>query len=170
MASKKVGCLQSCLGLILLAAIGIGALFFIAENMPNFEPESAEKRAERQAEREAKQRIDDMHRQLERETEAKEAERTAEELDKALADYIKLLQASGFGAVTSVGFEDKHVIVTVNDNWHLANKQIRLQATQDLLSLWQAVRKADGQRMRVVDRNGNRVGGTGLLGDVYVID
>jgi len=59
------------------------------------------------------------------------------------------------------------VKIFVDDSWHYSPKQVRLQAAQNLWDKWARISTASGRagnadaaRIRIVDQNGNEVGGS----------
>ncbi|MBI5487416.1 MAG: hypothetical protein HY905_08790 [Deltaproteobacteria bacterium] len=82
------------------------------------------------------------------------------------------VESSGVGAVVRIGLEPADrdgntLVITVGDGWHVAVKQIRLQAAQDLWRMWADINSAsspDDSRIKLVDLNGNEVGGSRVIG------
>lgn len=66
--------------------------------------------------------------------------------------------------------------ITVTNAWHVSAKQVRLQAAQNLLKLWASInspREPGRSRIRLLDLNGNEVGGHrmgGLSSSIWVQD
>jgi hypothetical protein len=59
------------------------------------------------------------------------------------------------------------VIVTVGSTWHHAIRQQRLMAAQKLWRAWSEINSPtdpDKSRIKLVDGNGNEVGGSGVMG------
>lgn len=70
--------------------------------------------------------------------------------------YVRTVSASGFYAT-----------ITVDNDWHRQPKQIRLQHAQWLQQRWVAalgVDDGDKARIKVVDLQGNEVGGSRIVG------
>ncbi len=63
--------------------------------------------------------------------------------------------------IESTKFSGDEVTITVAQAWHLVPYQFRLQAAQSLYAL--ARQLIDNPRLILVDVNGNRVGGSGIL-------
>ncbi|MBI4918091.1 MAG: hypothetical protein HY825_19790 [Acidobacteria bacterium] len=82
------------------------------------------------------------------------------------------VESSGVGAVVRIGLEPSDregntLVITVGDGWHVAVKQIRLQAAQDLWRMWADINSpssSDDSRIKIVDLNGNEVGGSRVVG------
>ncbi len=71
--------------------------------------------------------------------------------------------------------ENGVLTIRLEDGWHYLPKQIRLQYAQNMWSIWakkSSPEKVDSARIKLVDKNGNKVGGSGWLGgsDVKVND
>jgi len=58
-------------------------------------------------------------------------------------------------------------VITVGDQWHYDTYQLRLQIAQDIESSWAHI-YGDKARIKLLDKNGNEVGGTKMLGGVWV--
>jgi hypothetical protein len=99
--------------------------------------------------------------------------------------FISVLKTKGLigesGFISDVTFEsdNKRAVLTVSNVWHMQAKQIRLQAAQNLWKQWaiicvnQAVgNNADACPIKLIDNNGNDVGGSSFMGGslVSVID
>jgi hypothetical protein len=109
----------------------------------------AEAEAARNAEHEAKQK------------------KVKQNLDQFM-ERIKAAQASAGGKIVHrVSIEGDKATITVDNSWHLMPYQIRLQAAQSLWKSWASIASPDDldkARIRLVDFNGNEVGGSRILG------
>lgn len=75
--------------------------------------------------------------------------------------------------VVSADGTDQGLRVTVSNKWHPLHRQIRLQEAQQIHAAWARAHwpgEPDRARVKLVDLNGNEVGGTGALGGVWVQD
>jgi len=99
--------------------------------------------------------------------------------------YVSFLTTKGIigesGFISDVNFEpqNKRAVLTVSNAWHRQPKQLRLQFAQNLWKQWavicvkQAVGdNVDACRIKLIDNNGNDVGGSSFMGGslVSVID
>ncbi len=133
----------------------------------------------------AQERADAAER--ERKEKEREAEEEAESARKADAEQKRLKQnldkftqkindtnkAAGSRIVEKVQVEGDTATITVADSWHISPYQLRLQVAQDLWKLWASIASPDDldkARIKLVDHNGNEVGGSGIFGgsDVWV--
>lgn len=67
----------------------------------------------------------------------------------------------------------EELIVTVGSTWHRVVKQERLMAAQNLWKLWSGINTPDDvdkSRIKLVDANGNKVGGSGVMGSSVKVD
>lgn len=73
--------------------------------------------------------------------------------------------------ILNVAVDGNRAIFQVDNAWHLAPYQFRLQAAQGLHAKWVAIHspgKPDDARIRIVDLVGNEVGGTSAFSGVWV--
>lgn len=84
--------------------------------------------------------------------------------------YLNLLRAAGVDRSLIVGVDrgrdDNELRITVANTWHYQPHQIRLQAAQNLWGVWAKLRSPDNldhARIKLLDQNGNDVGGSGWL-------
>jgi len=128
---------------------------------------------------------------LRRKQEAARAEAEREERERQVADdqakrdaaqrevkeklnaYMKVIELHEMAAklVESVSVErdgDRWTAtITVTNLWHIRDKQLRLQDGQNLWKLWAVLtskNEPDKSRIKLVDLNGNEVGGSRILG------
>lgn len=116
-----------------------------------------------------------------------EAGKAKQERDKAMATakgieatraqqakmqtFMAAITSSGIDArfivrVESDNNDDHTIVVVVGPYWFLMPKQLRLQAAQNMWQLWAKLdspRDLDKARIKLVDQNGNKVGGSGFL-------
>lgn len=85
--------------------------------------------------------------------------------------YVNLLNADKTASVlvsnVKRGFDDDEIIITVKNIWFTIPKQIRLQHAQNLWEVWAKInspQSLDKSRIKIVDVNGNEVGGSGFFG------
>ncbi|MFH0942658.1 MAG: hypothetical protein V1810_00610, partial [Candidatus Beckwithbacteria bacterium] len=107
-----------------------------------------------------------------------QAKNLTENRKKILEGYIKKLDDVGMNQfIESVSYEyastdECSIVVKVRNTWHYQLKQVRLQAAQNLWSLWSQSyyleSEKDKCRMELVDLNGNNVGGSSWLGGSLV--
>lgn len=95
--------------------------------------------------------------------------------ENAIASYRSRLSEIDPDGSLIVGAElspvPGEVVITVGDSWHREAKQNRLQAAQNLWKIWAHVSNPDNPdkaRIKIVDMNGNRVGGSGALGGSFI--
>lgn len=84
-------------------------------------------------------------------------------------EFGRLLEEANIGSQTipRIQAEGLTVTVTVSNVWHYEPKQVRIQVTQNLWSRWQKIASPydpDKACIRIVDLNGNEVGGSRALG------
>lgn len=96
----------------------------------------------------------------------KEAANTAvkEKLD---AFMVVINGSNENGIFESVKISDNTATITVSNDWHFSHYQVRLQAAQNLWECWAKINspaEVDTSRIQIVDGNGNRVGGSRMLG------
>ena len=96
-------------------------------------------------------------------------------LSKAEQFYNKLRMAGvGLETIEEVKADKdfpEDIKIIVANSWHSQPYQIRLQAAQNLQKLWgNTYGDADRSRVKLVDINGNSVGGNKVLGGVWVSD
>lgn len=69
---------------------------------------------------------------------------------------------------------DGEVVLQVSNEWFYTPKQVRFQAAQNFWKIWASIHSPsdpDKARIKLVDRNGNRVGGSGwLAGSLIDVD
>ena len=98
--------------------------------------------------------------------EKKRTERANKEL-KGLTAYVSLFN-KGYGRlVESVSIQEDEATIMVSDAWHFLPQQLRLQRAQELWAVWAKIHsktKPDHSFLKLVDGNGNRVGGSGFVG------
>jgi hypothetical protein len=89
--------------------------------------------------------------------------------------YFNKLRMSGIGLETvekvQVSSMPNIVKIVVSNSWHSQPYQIRLQAAQGLQKLWGNLylpESPDRGRIELVDLNGNKVGGSKIMGGVWV--
>lgn len=97
---------------------------------------------------------------------------------KILEDYLKKINEVGMNQyleLVSYKYADTSecsIVIKVRNTWHYQQKQIRLQAAQNLWNLWSQEYyledTKDNCRMELVDLNGNNVGGSSWLGGSVV--
>lgn len=80
-------------------------------------------------------------------------------------------KTSGLLIVREVSVKGEKATITVADTWHAVNYQNRLQAAQRLWKQWAAIASPtdpDRAAIKLIDLNGNEVGGHSLLSGVWV--
>jgi hypothetical protein len=84
--------------------------------------------------------------------------------------YLSLLRSSGITDALVIdvapGRVDGEIKITVANGWHFQPYQLRLQGAQNLWKIWanlHAPTKPDSAHIRLVDLNGNDVGGSRAL-------
>lgn len=83
--------------------------------------------------------------------------------------FMETLRNAGItrDLIVSVSAKDKRLTIEVANIWHIMAYQIRLQAAQNLWSIWAGTvspDQPDYATIKIVDGNGNEVGGSGFLG------
>ena len=89
------------------------------------------------------------------------------DLNRFTAEINKLQRDMGANLVKDVSISQNKATITVTNLWHLRNKQIRLQDAQTLWELWAKINspsKPDESFLKLVDFNGNKVGGSKYAG------
>lgn len=106
-----------------------------------------------------------------------EEKRVAQRRKDALPEWAAAVRIFDFADYISQYFINENGVLTIRleDGWHYLPKQIRLQYAQNMWSIWakkSSPEKVDSARIKLVDKNGNKVGGSGWLGgsDVKVND
>ena len=104
---------------------------------------------------------------------AKKKSPTSDEQPKAKLDaYLAMVNADSLASKivesVEVAQSDQRwtATITLRNVWHLRNKQIRLQDAQTLWKAWAVVASKDNPdkaRIKLVDLNGNEVGGSRVL-------
>jgi len=141
------------------------------------------KRAERQQQQAAaaealpQQQLAQAEAQLQADRDAAAAKQAAHaagqnELRRRLDAYMAVLETSKVTVVERVNVRKIatntwEAELTVRDHWHLRHYQIRLQDAQTLWKAWALVASPhdlDSARIKLIDHNGNEVGGSRLLG------
>jgi hypothetical protein len=85
------------------------------------------------------------------------------ELDRFMAEISKMQNELNLSLIESVSISGNKATIEVTNNWHIRNKQIRLQDAQALWEIWANINDAenvDSSRIELVDNNGNKVGGS----------
>lgn len=93
-------------------------------------------------------------------------------LTHALSTYRSLLESTNVSVVERLEAEEVvpgvlELTLTVGNRWHVRHYQVRLQDAQTLWRAWAATvspEATDSARIKIVDRMGNEVGGSRLLG------
>jgi hypothetical protein len=92
-------------------------------------------------------------------------------------DFMSKLETAGIAndLVSSAGFKGlpDELIITVGSTWHRAIRQERLIAAKNLWKLWSEINSPndrDKSRIKLVDVNGNEVGGSGVMGSSIKVD
>ncbi len=127
----------------------------------------AERKAREVAAAEARQKAE-RERQAAEEARRKEAEK---EVQNRLDSYMKVLNAADVRLIKSVSVgrisDDMwEATLTVDNLWHIRHYQIRLQDAQTLWEVWARIASPndpDKARIKLVDQNGNEVGGSRFL-------
>ena len=94
---------------------------------------------------------------------------------KALVDYERTLKEIGVAPtmVTKFALRGKEVILTVDNGFHRLSKPERLSAAQNLWRGWAQAAcpgDLDSCHVRLVDQNGNKVGGSGMVGSFVSVN
>ncbi len=119
-------------------------------------------------EAEVKNKAEVAKREAEQENQKRESE---EETRKRLDTFIAALKVEEVTIVKSVRVQEIsngiwEAEIEVSNNWHIKPYQIRLQDAQNLWSAWAKIASAqepDSARIKIVDINGNEVGGSRVL-------
>jgi hypothetical protein len=136
----------------------------------------AEVEAQRQAEQKAAEEraAAEAKRQAEARAAAERAAAVAQAAEHRaqFAATLRTFDPTGAAVVrVERGSTDDELKVTVANAWHYEPHQIRLQTAQSLWKAWAAIHAPadlDRARLRLVDLNGNDVGGSGWLGGSMV--
>lgn len=96
-------------------------------------------------------------------------ERATRKRQKEILDeFVDRLSAANVNSIIqSVSVSDETATITVTNAWHYSVYQVRLQAAQNLWKIWASIAspsKPDRARIKIVDFNGNEVGGSRILG------
>lgn len=89
------------------------------------------------------------------------------DLEKYTEELNIIQKELGFKLIDNVSISENTATITVSNQWHVRNKQLRLQDAQTLWRLWANINnpsEVDKARIKIVDGNGNQVGGSGFLG------
>jgi len=86
-----------------------------------------------------------------------------------MESFIKKLQAAGItnDSIKDVSFEYGRLVIKVANSWHFQPYQLRLQMAQNLWNIWASIDSPDAPDkalIRIVDLNGNEVGGSRIFG------
>jgi tetratricopeptide (TPR) repeat protein len=127
------------------------------EQTPPSKPKTAEQIAEEERIAAEQKRIQ------EQEYQQKQAKLKAD-----LDSFMATLNAAGIdkSIIDRVSAKDDELTIVVANSWHFQPYQIRLQAAQNLWSLWATIRSPndpDKARIELTDYNGNSVGGSRWL-------
>ncbi|MBK7072935.1 MAG: hypothetical protein IPH44_11590 [Myxococcales bacterium] len=106
-------------------------------------------------------------------TAANEVAHRQEETDRLKngpTEFVAKLQEAGVTGdiVTSVSrgqLDPAELVITVGSTWHASLRQERLMAAQNMWKLWASINSPtdlDASRIKLVDANGNEVGGSGF--------
>jgi hypothetical protein len=94
-----------------------------------------------------------------------------EEVKKKLDAYVAVLDLAEVKLIDDVSVKYElgswNATLTVRNLWHLRHKQIRFQDAQTLWKAWAAIaspKDPDNARIKLVDQNGNEVGGSRVWG------
>lgn len=90
-------------------------------------------------------------------------------IEQRLDQFVATLTEAGLKKtdIHSVAVEKDTAIITVPNIWHVRAYQIRLQDAQTLWNVWASIaspKDPDKARIKLVDFNGNEVGGSRILG------
>jgi RNA polymerase subunit RPABC4/transcription elongation factor Spt4 len=96
---------------------------------------------------------------------------TQDDVKRKLDAYTAVIEAAKLGVIDRVDVQHQSqtwtATLTVKNAWHLRHKQIRLQDAQNLWKSWAVIASPadeDKARIKLVDGNGNEVGGSRALG------
>lgn len=96
--------------------------------------------------------------------EARKAERVVNEVNEFMS-AVRDHDPEGL-LIESASARGNQLTITVTSTWHEQNYQTRLQLAQLLWNLWSGIHSPnnlDDSRIKIVDYNGNRVGGSGVI-------
>ena len=98
-----------------------------------------------------------------------EEKREAQRRKDALPEWAAAVRIYEFADYINQYFINENGVLTIRleDGWHFLPKQIRLQYAQNMWAIWakkSSPEKVDSARIKLVDKNGNKVGGSGWLG------
>lgn len=91
-------------------------------------------------------------------------ENAQKQLDQ-FAEVLKQMDENG-NLIAGVSISDLTATIKVKNLWHLQNYQIRYQSAQNVWEAWAAIARpkdVDHARIKIVDLNGNEVGGSRFL-------
>ncbi len=164
---KQSTSLSGCLWIILLSGCVFGGCVIIAgDAIKPLSPQEKMEKALQEKKRAAEQAVAQAEAEKkQREEAAQSAVKTKEDLNA----YLDLLNEAleGNELINSASAKGDTVTITVQNLWHVRVKQIRLQDAQNLWKIWAQIhspKKPDKSRIKIVDLNGNEVGGSGILG------
>ena len=134
----------------------------VTTSMPSPDGHEMEQRAQA-----AKDKADAARRSLEAAATEREAKKRRQKDSRD--SFVKKLNDLGIdrSQIDSVSIEGDFLMITVSNDWHRANYQIRLQIAQSLWGLWASIaspEQPDKARIKIVDYNKNVVGGSRALG------
>lgn len=89
------------------------------------------------------------------------------DLDRYIDEVNELQSNLGVELIDQVSVSGNKATITVTNLWHIRNKQLRLQDAQTLWEIWANINSPsdpDQARIKIVDANDNKVGGSGFLG------
>lgn len=158
-----------CLSVILfVVACGVwGALFG-----PSRAEREAARSAEQQAAEEAAQQSQAaLAEERERVEQASRELAAAEAVDRDR--FLSLAAEAAVPHVVTAAASRKTISVVVEDRWHSLPKATRQQAAEQMLSMWARIASPSDTRLAmiaIVDREGRAVGGSRVLGGVWVND
>jgi alanyl-tRNA synthetase len=84
-----------------------------------------------------------------------------------LSTITEAIKQNKITVIRLVQVADKTATFTVANEWHIMNKQIRLQSAQNLWQAWASAigdGRPDEARIQIEDLNGNKVGGSRVWG------
>ena len=153
----------------LIAFVGLGLLGGLMELI---DPEASQKRTQERIEKK-QAAAEERAARSEKEAIAKAAQDEANNAKaKLLLDAysdllrkyeVKMIESVSVRVPNTIRFE---VTLTVDNVWHVRHKQIRMQDAQSLWKVWAGLAspaKPDRARIKLVDLNGNEVGGSRFL-------
>lgn len=117
---------------------------------------------------EAENKAEVVKKEAEREKQARDSEM---ETRKRLDIFLAVLKTAEVTVVKSVSVREIstgiwEAEIEVRNNWHIKPYQIRLQDAQNLWNAWAKIaspNEPDSARIKIVDNNGNEVGGSRVL-------